>query len=75
MCVCERVSVCVCVCVVSSDHMSLSVCCISCYDTVVVVMLCLQVNSLEQLCVNWTAERLQHHFKQSLFTATISQCM
>jgi myosin heavy subunit len=35
---------------------------------------CPQVNSLEQLCINWTAEQLEHHFTQSLFTSTISQC-
>lgn len=33
-----------------------------------------EANSLEQLCINWTAERLHHHFTQSLFTSTISQC-
>jgi myosin heavy subunit len=33
-----------------------------------------EVNSLEQLCVNWTAERLQLHFTHSLFTSTITQC-
>jgi dachs protein len=33
-----------------------------------------EVNSLEQLCVNWTAEQLQHHYIQSLFLSTISRC-
>jgi len=28
-----------------------------------------QVNSLEHFCVNWTAEKVQHYYTQSLFAA------
>ena len=33
-----------------------------------------EVNSLEHLCVNWSAERIQQHYIKSLFTDTIDQC-
>lgn len=34
-----------------------------------------EVNSLEHLCLNWSAERIQQHYIKSLFTDTIEQCM
>ena len=31
-------------------------------------------NSLEQLCVNWTAEKLQHYYTQTVFNDTLKAC-
>ena len=33
-----------------------------------------EVNSLEHLCINWSAERIQQHYIKSLFTDTIDRC-
>jgi len=33
-----------------------------------------EVNSLEHFCVNWTAEKVQHYYTQSLFAATVQEC-
>lgn len=33
-----------------------------------------EVNSLEHLCLNWSAERIQQHYITTLFTDTIEQC-
>ena len=33
-----------------------------------------EVNSLEQLCVNWSAEKLQKYYVDSLFTKTVQTC-
>ena len=32
------------------------------------------VNSLEQLCINWSAEKLQQYYIDSLFTKTMQMC-
>lgn len=33
-----------------------------------------EVNSLEQLCVNYCAEKLQHYYTTSMFTNTTEMC-
>ena len=33
-----------------------------------------EVNSLEQLCINWSAEKLQQYYINSLFTKTVQMC-
>ena len=34
-----------------------------------------EVNSLEHLCINWSAERIQQHYIKSMFTDTIEECV
>jgi len=35
---------------------------------------CNEVNSLEQMCINWSAEKLQQYYVTSLFTTTVQMC-
>ena len=34
-----------------------------------------EVNSLEHLCINWSAERIQQQYIKSMFTDTIEECL
>ena len=34
-----------------------------------------EVNTLEHLCINWAAERVQQHYIKTMFTDTVEQCM
>lgn len=35
---------------------------------------CLQVNALEQLCINWSDEKIEHFYVQSMFRDMLERC-